>query len=298
MADHIAKVRSPSPNPAAAADLTASVVDISSIAAIRPRGSLVWYNASKAAVSNASKALAHVFGGRGIGVNSVCPVLVPTQLANNLVPSFKNTDEGIAEAAKLFQILLGRLTTAEDVASVSCWLAEDGSSFITGMDHHVDGGRSNDSTSIPPLYSFLIRQFWPSLSNRPNKFENRLLAFLSLINEDLMSSPIDHNKFTTWYSFLVLLLILKAGIATLRRRKYQNWKLRRLDIPVKRPNLQRTQEPGIASKSSPRVKLTCSIHHFEYSGSGCPIPPGKLDSPRMIAFEPMVRHAVSQSLRP
>lgn len=119
-----------------------SVVNISSIAAIRPRGKLTWYNASKAAVSNASKALAHEFGTNGIRVNSVCPVLVPTQLANNFVPGFENTPEYKAKAAQLFQIPLGRLTTADDVGNTALWLASDDSSFITGTDNHVDGGRS------------------------------------------------------------------------------------------------------------------------------------------------------------
>lgn len=119
-----------------------SVVNISSIAALRPRGKLVWYNSSKAAVSNATKALAHEFGPQGIRCNAVCPVLVPTQLANNFVPTFENTEEGRRKAAELFQIPLGRLTTTEDVANTVLWLASDESSFITGMDHNVDGGRS------------------------------------------------------------------------------------------------------------------------------------------------------------
>jgi 3-oxoacyl-[acyl-carrier protein] reductase len=119
-----------------------SVVNISSIAALRPRGKLVWYNSSKAAVSNATKALAHEFGAQGIRSNAVCPVLVPTQLANSFVPTFENTEEGRKKAAELFQIPLGRLTTTEDVANTVLWLASDESSFITGMDHNVDGGRS------------------------------------------------------------------------------------------------------------------------------------------------------------
>jgi NAD(P)-dependent dehydrogenase (short-subunit alcohol dehydrogenase family) len=119
-----------------------SVINISSIAALRPRGKLVWYNSSKAAVSNATKALAHEFGAHGIRCNAVCPVLVPTQLANNFVPTFENTEEGRKKAAELFQIPLGRLTTTEDVANTVLWLSSDESSFITGMDHSVDGGRS------------------------------------------------------------------------------------------------------------------------------------------------------------
>ncbi|KAL1999210.1 hypothetical protein VTN02DRAFT_4887 [Thermoascus thermophilus] len=119
-----------------------SVVNVSSIAALRPRGTLVWYNSSKAAVSNATKALAHEFGPRGIRCNAVCPVLVPTQLANRFVPTFEDTEDGRRKAAALFQIPLGRLTTTEDVANTVLWLASDESSFITGMDHPVDGGRS------------------------------------------------------------------------------------------------------------------------------------------------------------
>jgi NAD(P)-dependent dehydrogenase (short-subunit alcohol dehydrogenase family) len=119
-----------------------AVINISSIAAIRPRGRLTWYNSSKAAVSNASKALAHEFGAEGIRVNCVCPVLVPTQLANNFVPGFDNTPEQHTKAAQLLQIPLGRVTTTEDVANTALWLASDESSFITGVDHHVDGGRS------------------------------------------------------------------------------------------------------------------------------------------------------------
>jgi 3-oxoacyl-[acyl-carrier protein] reductase len=47
-----------------------------------------------------------------------------------------------AKAVQLFQIPLGRLTTADDVANVALRVAVDEASFITGMDHNVDGGRS------------------------------------------------------------------------------------------------------------------------------------------------------------
>ena len=119
-----------------------SVVNISSIAAIRPRGGLTWYNSSKAAVSNASKALAHEFGGKGIRVNCVNPVLVPTQLASNFVPGFDGSPEQHKKAAQVLQIPLGRVTTKEDVANTALWLASDEASFVTGVDHHLDGGRS------------------------------------------------------------------------------------------------------------------------------------------------------------
>lgn len=51
-----------------------SFIQISSTAGIRPRPGLTWYNASKAAVSVATKTMAVEYGPKGIRFNSVCPV--------------------------------------------------------------------------------------------------------------------------------------------------------------------------------------------------------------------------------
>lgn len=52
-----------------------SFVNIASTAGIRPRPGLVWYNASKAAVINASKAMAVEYAKDKIRFNSICPVV-------------------------------------------------------------------------------------------------------------------------------------------------------------------------------------------------------------------------------
>ncbi len=57
-----------------------SRINIASIGATRPRPGLVWYNASKAAVANATKGLAAEYGDKNIRVNSVCPLLSGTGL--------------------------------------------------------------------------------------------------------------------------------------------------------------------------------------------------------------------------
>ena len=51
-----------------------SMINISSTGAQRPRPGLVWYNASKGAVSNATKGLAAEYGKHRIRVNNVCPL--------------------------------------------------------------------------------------------------------------------------------------------------------------------------------------------------------------------------------
>ena len=52
-----------------------SFVTIASTAGIRPRPGLTWYNASKAAVINASRTMAVEFAGDKIRFNSICPVV-------------------------------------------------------------------------------------------------------------------------------------------------------------------------------------------------------------------------------
>jgi NAD(P)-dependent dehydrogenase (short-subunit alcohol dehydrogenase family) len=55
-------------------------IQIASTAGIRPRPGLTWYNASKAAVSNATKTMAVEYGPQKIRFNAVCPVVGSTGL--------------------------------------------------------------------------------------------------------------------------------------------------------------------------------------------------------------------------
>lgn len=61
-------------------------IQISSTAALRPRPGLTWYNASKAAVSNASKTMAVEYGPNQIRFNCVCPVVGSTGMYATLLP--------------------------------------------------------------------------------------------------------------------------------------------------------------------------------------------------------------------
>lgn len=55
-------------------------LNISSCGADRPRQGLVWYNATKGAVSNATKGLALEYGPQKVRCNSICPLLSGTGL--------------------------------------------------------------------------------------------------------------------------------------------------------------------------------------------------------------------------
>ena len=49
-------------------------------------------------------------------------------------------EQYVAEAGK--GVPLGRMGRAEEFASVACFLASDGASYVTGCAINVDGGRS------------------------------------------------------------------------------------------------------------------------------------------------------------
>ncbi|TVY83544.1 4-formylbenzenesulfonate dehydrogenase TsaC1/TsaC2 [Lachnellula suecica] len=115
------------------------VVNISSCGADRPRQGLVWYNASKGAVSNATKGLALEYGPQQIRVNSICPLLSGT----GLFESFAGVPDTPENRQKfLCNVPLGRLTETIDVANAALFLASDEGSFITGVNLEVDGGRT------------------------------------------------------------------------------------------------------------------------------------------------------------
>ncbi|KAL5336672.1 hypothetical protein BJX70DRAFT_389849 [Aspergillus crustosus] len=113
-------------------------IQISSTAAIRPRPGLTWYNASKAAISNATKTMAVEYGPKKIRFNCVCPVVGSTGLTH-LFLGKPDTEEN--RAAFTSTIPLGRPSTPADVANACCFLASDEAEFITGVELEVDGGR-------------------------------------------------------------------------------------------------------------------------------------------------------------
>ncbi|KAJ9642229.1 uncharacterized protein PV06_03212 [Exophiala oligosperma] len=117
----------------------ASIINIASVGATRPRPGLVWYNSSKAAVCNATKGLAAEFGPRGIRVNSVCPLLGGT----GLFQAFSGQPDTPENRAKFIgNVPLGRLCEPLDVANACLFFASDESAFITGVNLEVDGGRA------------------------------------------------------------------------------------------------------------------------------------------------------------
>ncbi len=115
------------------------IINIGSTAGIRPRPGLTWYNASKGAVNLLSKSMAVELGPDNIRVNVVCPVMGAT----GLIEQFLGTADTPEARAKIVAgIPLGRMSTPEDVAQATLYLASDAARFITGVELPVDGGRT------------------------------------------------------------------------------------------------------------------------------------------------------------
>lgn len=121
-----------------------SIINISSIAGKRGSANNSVYCASKFGVNGLTQALAKEVGARGIRVNAVCPVLIPTQglidaLKGGSSPAKGNPEEFIAAFA-VENAALKRLPTGAEVAAACVFLASGAASAITGQCINVDCG--------------------------------------------------------------------------------------------------------------------------------------------------------------
>jgi NAD(P)-dependent dehydrogenase (short-subunit alcohol dehydrogenase family) len=98
------------------------------------------YSASKAAVLALGKTLAMELADRNIRVNSISPGPISTPIYSKL----GMTDEALEEFAASVQakIPMKRFGEALDIAQAALFLASPDSSFMTGSEIQVDGGKS------------------------------------------------------------------------------------------------------------------------------------------------------------
>ncbi len=115
------------------------IINLASMAGVRPRPGSAAYAGTKAAVIHITKALAIELAPNNIRVNGINPSAVDTPM----LPKFKEDGmdlDTFYEGAKA-SMPLGRIATPDDIANAALYLASDESSIVTGICINVDGGR-------------------------------------------------------------------------------------------------------------------------------------------------------------
>lgn len=127
----------------------ASIVNISSVAAMRP-GTSIAYSVSKAGLDMLTEFLAGDLAPYKIRVNSVNPGLVKTNihLDNNIFKSRQAYEEMTEKAKERYP--LQRIGTPEEVADLILYLLSEKSSWITGSIFKIDGGSLIFNELLPP----------------------------------------------------------------------------------------------------------------------------------------------------
>jgi 3-oxoacyl-[acyl-carrier protein] reductase len=111
------------------------IINVSSIVGINPFPNRAPYAASKAGVIMLTRELALEWAEHNITVNAIAPGFVSTDMLMARI-----AEGAIDGDAILRRVPLGRLGSVEDMAHSALFLAEEGSSYITGQCLTVDGG--------------------------------------------------------------------------------------------------------------------------------------------------------------
>jgi len=110
------------------------IVLVASIAGKEGNPMAAAYSASKAAVIALTKAIGKDVAGTGVLVNCIAPAVIETPILAGL------SEEHVGYMVE--RIPLGRMGTAEEVASLICFLASEELSFSTGATYDISGGRA------------------------------------------------------------------------------------------------------------------------------------------------------------
>jgi dehydrogenase/reductase SDR family member 4 len=111
-----------------------SVINIASIAGLRPQQHGLVYSFTKAGLIMMTRVYAAEFGRHGVRVNAICPGLIKTDFS----AYFWQDPERLARIEE--KQPLPRVGEVEEIAGMALYLASSESSFATGQCFVVDGG--------------------------------------------------------------------------------------------------------------------------------------------------------------
>ncbi|MDB5119416.1 MAG: short chain dehydrogenase [Sphingobacteriales bacterium] len=115
-----------------------AIVNCSSIGGILGGAQRGTYHAAKHGVIGLTKSAALEYAPLGIRINTVCPGLIHTPMADKMIAG----GQANALDAMLKQVPVGRLGRPEEIANAVVWLCSDASSLVVWHTLVIDGGYS------------------------------------------------------------------------------------------------------------------------------------------------------------
>jgi NAD(P)-dependent dehydrogenase (short-subunit alcohol dehydrogenase family) len=113
-----------------------AIVNCSSLGGLVGGAERGTYHAAKHGVLGLTKSAALEYAARGIRINAICPGLIWTPMADQMVAA----GQGEALEAMVKSVPMGRYGRAEEIADAVLWLCSGAASYVTGQSISVDGG--------------------------------------------------------------------------------------------------------------------------------------------------------------